>query len=103
VANACGGGLLRDIITRQEPLALKPGQFYVLASFLGCVIFVTVIQQTPLAAPLAALAAIGATFVFRMLAIVFNWRTVAVQPWLFEPEDAQTKNESSKDPPKTKE
>jgi len=103
VINACGGGLLRDVITREEPLALKPGQFYVLASFLGCVLFVTVIQQTPLAAPMAALAAIGATFIFRMLAIVFNWRTVAVQPWLFETEDTPTKNEPSNDPPKTKE
>jgi len=26
-----GGGLLGDIITREEPLVFKPGQFYVLA------------------------------------------------------------------------
>jgi hypothetical protein len=39
VINACGGGLLRDVIVRDEPLMLKPGQFYVLASVVGCGLF----------------------------------------------------------------
>ena len=32
VINAAGGGLLRDIITREEPLVFRPGQFYVLTA-----------------------------------------------------------------------
>src|SRR5262245_53127343 len=87
VINGCGGGLLRDLIVREEPLVLKPGQFYVLASLLGCVLFVVLQFEVSMPTEAAALTAIGATFVFRMAAIVFNWRTTAVQPWLFEPEE----------------
>src|SRR6185369_3867521 len=62
VINACGGGLLRDVITREEPLVMKPGQFYAMASLLGCGIFVVLTRQALLPAPAAALLAIGATF-----------------------------------------
>ncbi len=79
--NAVGGGLLRDIIVRIEPLMLKPGQFYVLAALLGSGLFAGLTATTPLAAPESALIAIGATFVFRVLAIWFNWQTKAVRPW----------------------
>jgi uncharacterized membrane protein YeiH len=102
VINACGGGLLRDIIVREEPLMMKPGQFYVVASFLGCVIFVALAHYTALSAPVAALFAICATFVFRMLAIVFNWRTTPIQPWLFEPEEALKKDKPAQPEPKEK-
>jgi len=83
--NACGGGLLRDVLVREEPLVMKPGQFYVVASLLGCVLFITLTRYTPLNAPMAALTAMSVTFGFRVLAIFFNWRTAPVQPWLFEP------------------
>jgi uncharacterized membrane protein YeiH len=79
--NAVGGGLLRDIIVRVEPLMLKPGQFYVLAALVGSILFVSLVVGTTLSAPQSALIAIGATFVFRVLAIWFNWQTKAVRPW----------------------
>jgi uncharacterized membrane protein YeiH len=75
VINAAGGGLLRDLITREEPLVFKPGQFYVLAALAGGVTFVFLTSQTPLSATPAALIAIALTFVLRMLSIIFNWRT----------------------------
>ena len=78
VINAAGGGLLRDVITRQEPLVFKPGQFYVLTALAGAVVFVFLTVEIEVEATLAALAAIGATFVFRALTIVFNWRTTPV-------------------------
>ena len=78
VINATGGGLLRDILTREEPLVFKPGQFYVLTAFGGSVAFVFHSVQTGLSATNAALAAIVITFVFRLLAIAFNWRTTPV-------------------------
>lgn len=81
IINAVGGGLLRDIIVRVEPLMLKPGQFYVLAALLGGILFVTLTLVTPLSASEAALIAIGVTFVFRVLTIRFNWQTKAVRPW----------------------
>ena len=79
--NAVGGGLLRDIIVRVEPLMLKPGQFYVLAALLGSSLFAGLTAVTTLSASQAALIAIAVTFVIRILAIWFNWQTMAVRPW----------------------
>jgi uncharacterized membrane protein YeiH len=81
VTNACGGGLLRDIIVRKEPLMMKPGQFYVMASLLGSCLFVILVRDTRLTTNLCALIAIGMTFLFRMLAIAFNWRTAPMRHW----------------------
>lgn len=78
VINAAGGGLLRDVLTRQEPLVFKPGQFYVLTALAGAVVFVFFTVELGMDATLAALAAIVATFAFRVLTIVFNWRTTPV-------------------------
>lgn len=78
VINAAGGGLLRDIITRQEPLVFKPGQFYVLTALAGAVVFVFLNVHLDVAATAAALAAVVATFLFRVLTIAFNWRTAPV-------------------------
>jgi len=75
VINAAGGGLLRDLLTREEPLVFKPGQFYALAALAGSVLFVffsTVVNMPPTQ---AAIGAIGITFVIRILSITFNWRT----------------------------
>ena len=80
VINAAGGGLLRDIITREEPLVFRPGQFYVLTALAGAVTFVVLSVRLGLDATLAAVIAIAVTFVFRALSIVFNWRTSAVIP-----------------------
>jgi uncharacterized membrane protein YeiH len=78
VVNAAGGGLLRDIITREEPLVFRPGQFYVLTAVAGAVTFVFFSVHIDLGATLSALIAITVTFIFRVLTIVFNWRTTAV-------------------------
>ena len=78
VVNAVGGGLLRDVLVREEPLFFKPGQFYVLAVLLGCVLFVTLALQLHMDVTPAALTAIAATFLFRVLAIHFNWKTSPV-------------------------
>jgi uncharacterized membrane protein YeiH len=75
VVNAAGGGLLRDVLVREEPLVFKPGQFYVLAALAGCLLFVLLALQFQMDAARAALMSVAATFVFRMLAIVFNWKT----------------------------
>ena len=80
VINAAGGGLLRDVITREEPLVFRPGQFYVLTAVAGAVTFVFLSVHRGLDATLAALIAIAVTFIFRVLTIVFNWRTTAVAP-----------------------
>ena len=82
VINAVGGGLLRDMLVRDEPLLLKPGQFYALAAFGGCLLFVLLAVYFKMPAPRAGLITVAATFVFRVLAIEFNWRT----PPLYRPD-----------------
>jgi uncharacterized membrane protein YeiH len=73
--NATGGGLLRDVLVREEPLLLKPSQFYVVAAVLFC----NHVERFSVPVERAALWSIGAAFVFRVLAIVFNWKTIAVE------------------------
>lgn len=78
VINAAGGGLLRDVITRLEPLVFKPGQFYVLTALAGAATFVFLSVQLSFSPTMAAIAAIVVTAVFRILTILFNWRTTAI-------------------------
>ena len=73
VINAAGGGLLRDVLVRDEPLLFKPGQFYVLAACAGCLLFPLLALHFRMEATTAALIAIGVTFLLRVLAIQFNW------------------------------
>ena len=80
VVTACGGGLLRDVLVRDEPLLFKPGQLYVLAALIGASLFILLLSYSRMSAAMAALMAIGCCFVFRMLAIAFNWKTVSLIP-----------------------
>jgi uncharacterized membrane protein YeiH len=82
VINAVGGGLLRDLLVRDEPLLLKPGQFYSLAALAGCLLFVLLTVYFGMPAPRAGLVTVAATFVVRVLAIQFNWST----PPLYRPD-----------------
>jgi uncharacterized membrane protein YeiH len=75
VINAVGGGVLRDVLTREEPLVFQPGQFYLLTALCGAVTFICTGVYLELAATPAALTAIAVTFLFRSIAIAFNWRT----------------------------
>lgn len=80
VINAAGGGLLRDILTGEEPLVFRPGQFYVLTALAGAVTFVFLAVTLGRTSTVAAMASIAVTFVFRWLTITFNWRTRSVGP-----------------------
>jgi uncharacterized membrane protein YeiH len=73
--NACGGGLIRDVITREEPLVFKPGQFYVLAALFGAITFVLLVQFTSMEPLWSGVIACSLCFLFRVLAIRFNWKT----------------------------
>jgi uncharacterized membrane protein YeiH len=74
-----GGGLIRDVLVREEPLLLKPGQFYALVALLGCVLYMG-LPRWGLASPRdAANIAIVIVFGTRMLAIRFNWHTRALK------------------------
>lgn len=81
VINAVGGGLIRDVLVREEPLFFKPGQFYALAALAGCILFVLLSHVWNIPFHDAAWISIAATFLFRMLAIELNWRTGPVRRW----------------------
>src|SRR5262245_35305284 len=75
---AVGGGLLRDILVREEPLLFKPGQFYALVATGGCALFVALLRSGWTTPHQAGLVTVAAVFVVRMLAIRFNWQTTAL-------------------------
>jgi uncharacterized membrane protein YeiH len=77
LCNAVGGGLIRDVLVREEPLLLKPGQLYVLATLVGCATFVVLSHHYGVEVEVAAFACIAITMVLRVLAIRLNWRTTA--------------------------
>jgi uncharacterized membrane protein YeiH len=79
--NAVGGGLLRDVIVREEPLLLKPGQLYFLATLVGCSGFVLLSHHYGVEVEIAAYLSIAVTMLLRVLAIRFNWRTSALGRW----------------------
>jgi uncharacterized membrane protein YeiH len=78
VVNAVGSGLIRDVLVREEPLMLKPGQFYVIASLAGVSTFAALVRWCHVSLTAAAAAATGVTFGLRLLAISFNWKTKAL-------------------------
>ena len=85
LANAIGSGVLRDVLTGQEALIFKPGEFYVLAAAIGTLVFVALIVSGTLPAREAAFWSIGTTFAIRMASIRFNWQTRAVTPLMDRP------------------
>lgn len=75
VVNAVGGGILRAILVREEPLMFKPGQFYVAVAIAGCLTYVVVYQFPAIGHLEAGFISIAVTFTLRLLAIRFNWQT----------------------------
>lgn len=89
--NACGGGLMRELLTGEEPLVFKPGQFYVLTALAGAVAFAWLTVGLAWSGLHAAILATTLTFLFRMGTILFNWRTAPATSLL---DDSQTGNPS---------
>jgi uncharacterized membrane protein YeiH len=75
---AVGGGLLRDILVREEPLLFKPGQFYALVAIGGVCLYLGLARWSTLSPHQSALITIVSVFVVRILAIRFNWRTTSL-------------------------
>ncbi|MDO8605566.1 MAG: TRIC cation channel family protein [Phaeospirillum sp.] len=92
VINAVGGGLVRDVITRDHPMVFRPGEFYAAAAFMGCVVFIALAMGLRLPAETAALAGIATTLLVRFGSVRFGWRTRAVQA-LIRDDDRPTDGE----------
>ena len=75
IVNGFGGGLLRDVVVGDTPAALKPGQFYISAAIVVCIVFVILVNTLGVNRELAAWTIVALFFIIRMLSIRYNWRT----------------------------
>ncbi len=80
VVNGAAGGLLRDVIVRDVPAILRPGQFVTLLLLVACGLFIALQRYAEVSASQAAWAAACSFFVLRVLAIHFNWTTRSLLP-----------------------
>src|SRR6185369_18064307 len=78
VANGVAGGLLRDVVVRDVPAMLRPGQFATLTLLAACGLYLLLTLQAAMVPTRAAWITVGAYFVARVLTIRFNWRTAAI-------------------------
>lgn len=80
VINAVGGGLLRDVLVREEPFLFKPGDFYALVAAAGAGLFCLLTVQQTWPSGQAAAAVIPVTFVLRVLSHRMGWTTRPARP-----------------------
>ena len=80
VVTAVGGGLLRDVITNEEPLVFRSGQFYALVALAASTLFVVLTVEVELSPSWSAAVVIVLTFIFRVATIMFNWKTAPLAP-----------------------
>jgi uncharacterized membrane protein YeiH len=75
VVNAIGGGVLRDILTREEPIVFKPGQFYAVAATISATLYVTLREGMEVNPGTGAVFAAGLGIAVRLLAVRYDWKT----------------------------
>lgn len=84
IVNAVGGGVLRDVLVREEPLLFKPGEFYGAWAAFGSLLFAGLVIGLKVASLPAALFAITLTFALRMLGVRYGWRTRSWKRYISE-------------------
>jgi uncharacterized membrane protein YeiH len=75
VANGVTGGLLRDVIVRDVPSLLRPGQFVSLTLLVVCGLFLALTTRLGLNPTMGGWVTVGTYFALRVLAVGFNWQT----------------------------
>ena len=80
VVNGFGGGLLRDILVGNPPIALIPGTLNVSAAIFVCILFVALVVGLGVSRNLAGWIVIVLFFTIRMLSIRYGWRTKPILP-----------------------
>jgi uncharacterized membrane protein YeiH len=78
LVNAVGGGVLRDVLVREEPLIFQPSELYAIAALAGSGLFALLMVGLHASPSIAAPVAIGVTIAVRLLAIRLGWRTEAI-------------------------
>lgn len=75
IINATGGGLLRDVLSREDPLIFRPGQLYGVVAIIGVTVFLALGVGFKTPAWVAAIVCIAVTFLVRILTVSFDIRT----------------------------
>jgi uncharacterized membrane protein YeiH len=78
VANGVAGGMLRDIVVREVPAIMRPGQYSSLTLLAACALFLLMTRQVEATPTHGAWVAVAFYFVIRLLTIRFNWQTKSV-------------------------
>jgi uncharacterized membrane protein YeiH len=79
VSNGVGGSILRDVLTRHEPLLFKPGQYYAATSFIGALVY-TALAQLQVPRPIPSISGVALILTLRVAAIYFDLRTTPIAP-----------------------
>jgi uncharacterized membrane protein YeiH len=80
VINGVGGGLLRDLISGQEPRLLLPNQFSALIVCFSSTVYAMLIHWGRFDSTRTAIVTIIVFFIIRALTIRYNWSTRAILP-----------------------
>ncbi|MBU1670798.1 MAG: TRIC cation channel family protein [Actinobacteria bacterium] len=75
LVNAVGGGLLRDVLSREDPIVFRPGQLYGVVAIVGVTVFLALGVGFRTPAWVAAVVCIAVTFVLRVVTIRFDIHT----------------------------
>jgi uncharacterized membrane protein YeiH len=78
VTNGVAGGLLRDVVVRDVPALLRPGQFASLTLLAACGANLLLTREMEITGRHAAWMTVAGFFVVRVLTIRFNWQTRSV-------------------------
>lgn len=78
VANGVAGGLLRDVVVRDIPTLMRPGQYQSITLFAACGLYLLLTLQLQTTPTASAWITVGAFFIARVLTIRFNWQTRSV-------------------------
>ncbi len=74
VLTAAGGGILRDLLCKDVPAIIQPGEWYAAAAIIASLVFVTLVYAG-VALEVAELATIAAAAGLRILSLWRGWRT----------------------------
>ncbi len=79
MVNAVGGGILRDVLNREEPAMFKPGTLDESLALLGCGVFLVLIKLTSAGQFISAWVTIAVIFAIRLLAVRFQIRSTPLR------------------------
>lgn len=78
--NAVGGGILRDVLVREEPVIFRPGQWYAGVALVGSALFSALVIYGSVPSMLAGVLAASLAFGLRLLVMRYDWRTRPLDP-----------------------